>query len=99
MGKFSLLTVAGFAVVFGLIQNNLQVVSADFGSYFNYQYDKAVARASANSMANMTLATLEDSTTWRAGYSGISLDEGTGSSSIVDSGSDTTLIPAMYRNA
>ena len=97
MGKFSLLTVAGFIATFGWIQSNLDAVSEDYDEYFNFQYNNSVARASANSMANLTLGTLEDSSAWGAGYAGVGVGDGTGASSIVDSGTDTTLIPAMVR--
>ena len=91
MGKYSLIVIAGFVVTFGWIRANLNEVNALFSDNFLEYYYRTVSRLSATSAAQMSLAALSDSLSWRAGYANLSLGEGTGWATLEDSSTDTSL--------
>ncbi|MBI2505641.1 MAG: hypothetical protein HYW07_20705 [Candidatus Latescibacteria bacterium] len=91
MGKYSLIVIAGFVVTFGWIRANLNEVNALFSDNFLEYYDRTVSRLSATSAAQMALAALSDSLSWRAGYADLSIGDGTGWATLEDSSTDTTL--------
>lgn len=91
MGKYSLIVIAGFVVTFGSMRANLNEVNALFSDNFLEYYGRTVSRLSATSAAQMALAALSDSLSWRAGYANLSLGEGTGWATLEDSSTDTTL--------
>ena len=97
MGKYSLIIVAGFVLAFGYIKNNLNQVSGRFVDNFLARYEQAEARLTANSVANMSLAMLSDSTTWRTGYSNATIGGGTGWAALEDNATDTTLSVGQVR--
>ncbi|MSR82511.1 MAG: hypothetical protein EXS58_06240 [Candidatus Latescibacteria bacterium] len=91
MGKYSLIVIAGFVVTFGWIRANLNEVNALFSDNFLEYYYRTVSRLSATSAAQMALAALSDSLSWRAGYANLSLGDGTGWVTLEDSSTDTSL--------
>jgi hypothetical protein len=91
MGKYSLIVIAGFVVTFGWIRANLNEVNGLFSDNFLEYYDRTVSRLAATSAAQMALAALSDSLSWRAGYADLSLGEGSGWATLEDSATDTTL--------
>ena len=91
MGKYSLIVISGFVVVFGIIKINLNKVGGQLTDNFVEQYERAEAKLAAQAAAQMALATLNDSTTWRTGYAGVPVGGATGWASIEDSAMDTTL--------
>lgn len=97
MGKYSLIVIAGFVLVFGWIRGNLNQLSERFADNFLGHYERAAARLSANSAAHISLAQLSDSTAWRAGYDYLSLGEGTGWATLEDNSTDTTLAAGQVR--
>ncbi len=97
MGKYSLIVVSGFVIVFGIIKNNLNQVSENFADNFLAHYDRAAARTAANSAAHMALAALSDSSAWRAGYSNVSVGGWTGWATLEDNGTDTSLSTGQIR--
>ena len=97
MGKYTLIIVAGFVVTFGWIKGNLNQVSGRFVDSFLEYHERATARLTANSLAHMSLVALADSSAWRAGYTSISLGDGTGWATLADNTTDTTLSAGQVR--
>ena len=97
MGKYSLLVIGGLVLAAGLITSNLNQVSEYFVDDLIEHNERAEARLVANSMAHMSLAMLRDSSSWRDGYSGVSIGEGTGWATLDDNTTDTTLIAGLVR--
>ena len=97
MGKYSLIVVAGFALTYGLINTNLNRMSERFTDNTVASLDRSVTEMTARSMANLSLGKLSDSTNWRAGYSNISIGSGTGSATLEDNSTDTTLSLGQVR--
>jgi hypothetical protein len=97
MGKYSLIVVAGFVFIFGYVKSNLNEVAARFSDNFLDHYERAASRLTASSTANMALAMLADSTSWRTGYSNVSVGDGTGWATIEDNSTDTTLSAGEVR--
>ena len=73
MGKYSLIVIAGLVFTSGYITRNLNQTSEYFVDDFIAHYERVEARLTAQSVANMSLAMLSDSTTWRAGYTNVSI--------------------------
>jgi hypothetical protein len=97
MGKYSLIVIAGFVVAFGWIRANLNEVNALFSDNFLAYYDRSVSRMAATSAAQMALAALSDSLSWRAGYADLALGDGTGWATLEDSATDTALAAGQVR--
>ena len=97
MGKYSLIVVGGFVFVFGYVSANLNRANERFVDQYVEYYERGAAKLTANSLANMSLAMLADSSSWRAGYSNIGVAGGYGTSTIVDDASDTTLSAGQVR--
>jgi hypothetical protein len=97
MGKYSLLVIGGLVLAAGLITSNLNQMSEYFVDDMIEHNERAEARLVANSMAHMSLAMLRDSSSWRDGYSGVSIGEGTGWATLDDNTTDTTLSTGQVR--
>ena len=97
MGKYSLIVVSGFVVAFGVIKSNLNQMSGRFSDTFVAHYERAAARLTAHTLANLSLDSLSSSSAWRTGYSGVSMSEGTGWATLVDNATDTSLSAGQVR--
>ena len=91
MGKYSLIVVSGFILIFGRMQGNLNRTGERFAECFLTYYMQTEARLVANSVASMSLAKLRDTKGWRAGYAGVNLGDGVGDSAIDDRSTDASL--------
>jgi len=91
MGKYSLITIAGFILSFTIMRGNINQTGNDLAATFFSHYEAANARTSANSSAYMTLAKLAEEINWRTGYTSVSIGAGQSWTTLSDSGSDTTL--------
>jgi hypothetical protein len=97
MGKYTLIVVAGFVVVFGWIKGNLNRASENFADNFLEHHGRAEARLVAYSLAQMSLAALSDSAAWREGYAEVEVSGGTGWAIVEDNTTDTTLSSGQVR--
>jgi hypothetical protein len=97
MGKYSLLVIGGLVFAAGTITSNLNQMSEYFVDDLIEHYESSEAGLIANSMAHMSLAILRDSSSWRGGYSGVSIGDGSGWATVEDSSTDTTLSTAQVR--
>ena len=91
MGKYSLILVSGFALIFAWMRTGLDEVDDLFFRGFVSHYERETARLTANSVASMSLARLREQRTWRAGYSGVSIGGGAGGGVVDDRATDTGL--------
>lgn len=91
MGKYALITVVGFVVIFGRISLNLNRTHEALVENVSTRYEQAQARMAAISLANMAISSLDESTFWRAGYHGVELGETLGSAGLADWGTDPSL--------
>ena len=91
MGKYSLIVVSGFILIFGRMQGSLNSTGERFAECFLTHYAKTEARLVANSVASMSLAKLSEDKTWRAGYAGVNIGEGVGGAAIEDRSTDASL--------
>ena len=97
MGKYALIVIGGLVFAAGTITSNLNQMSEYFVDDLIEHNERAEARLVANSMAHMSLAMLRDSSSWRDGYSGVSIGEGTGWATLDDNTTDTTLSTGQVR--
>ena len=97
MGKYALIVIGGLVFAAGTITSNLNQMSEYFVDDLIEHNERAEARLVANSMAHMSLAMLRDSSSWRDGYSGVSIGEGTGWATLDDDTADTTLSTGQVR--
>ena len=65
MGKFALIMVASFAVIFAVIKTNLNEINEEAVDTFVSHYEMAAARAAAASAVNIAFGNLVADETWR----------------------------------
>jgi len=97
MGRYTLILVAGFAIIAGLLKMNMQQIGRKSSKISFEKYETEAARSVAHSAGQLALEQLKRDLDWRDGYSNLSFSNGTADVNIVDSSTDSTLGPDTIR--
>ena len=91
MGRALLLVTLAFSTLFGTMTLNMSRHSLDSVEDFSAQYDEAAARNAATSGIYMALSRIYRNSTWRAGFSNLTLGESNFQLVCQDQSDDPTL--------
>lgn len=91
MGRYTMILIAGFAIIAGLLKISLQQIGRKSSELSSEKYEVDVARSSAHSAGQLALEELKGNLNWRDGYSDLTLSAGSADVKIVDSSQDSTL--------